>query len=95
MSMDASQAKPLTPRERDVAMLVGQGQTSKQAARVLGISDLTVRKHRENIMSKLGLHETSQLVRHFAAQTKRDEDVRHQHDHRIAPHLPGHEAESR
>lgn len=38
------------------------GRTSKQVARALHISDLTVRKHRENLMRKLGVKSTQQLL---------------------------------
>lgn len=42
--------------------LVLLGRTSKQVARALHISDLTVRKHRENLMRKLGVQRTQQLL---------------------------------
>jgi DNA-binding CsgD family transcriptional regulator len=42
--------------------LVMRGLTSKQIARLLSISDLTARKHRENLLRKLGLHSTAQLM---------------------------------
>lgn len=38
------------------------GRTSKEIARALFLSDLTVRKHRENLLRKLGLTSTAQLV---------------------------------
>lgn len=41
---------------------VVDGYTSKEIARLLRISDLTVRKHRENLLRKLGLGSTAQLV---------------------------------
>ncbi|MGY1409406.1 MULTISPECIES: response regulator transcription factor [unclassified Luteimonas] len=52
----------LTPRETAVLSLVLKGCTSKQIARCLAISDLTVRKHRENLMAKLGVNSTAALV---------------------------------
>ncbi|MBP0622443.1 helix-turn-helix transcriptional regulator [Cupriavidus consociatus] len=45
----------LTPRERDIALRIAFGRTSKQIAREFGLSDLTVRKHRENLYRKLGV----------------------------------------
>jgi DNA-binding CsgD family transcriptional regulator len=45
-----------------VLALVLLGKTSKQIARTLHISDLTVRKHRENLMRKLGVKRTQQLL---------------------------------
>ena len=38
------------------------GRTSKEIARLLCLSDLTVRKHRENLLRKLGLTSTAQLL---------------------------------
>jgi DNA-binding CsgD family transcriptional regulator len=42
--------------------LVVEGHTSKKIARLLRISVLTVRKHRENLLRKLHLRTTAQLV---------------------------------
>jgi DNA-binding NarL/FixJ family response regulator len=55
-------AQPLTRREREIAESITAGKTSKQIARDLGISDLTVRKHRENLYRKLGIQRMAQLV---------------------------------
>jgi DNA-binding CsgD family transcriptional regulator len=52
----------LTVREQTVACLIARGRTSKEVARVLNISPLTVRKHRENLMRKLAFHDTAQLA---------------------------------
>ena len=52
----------LTTRERSVAWCVAEGYTSKHIARVLGITHLTVRKHRENILRKLAVHSTVELI---------------------------------
>lgn len=38
------------------------GRTSKEIARQLKISPLTVRKHRENVMRKLGVHSMAELI---------------------------------
>lgn len=48
------------------------GRTSKEIARALYLSDLTVRKHRENILRKLGLTSTAQLQA-FALAAPHDE----------------------
>jgi DNA-binding CsgD family transcriptional regulator len=55
-------AGTLTDREREVLALVGQGLSSKEIAQQLGISDLTVRKHRENLCRKLGARNAAELV---------------------------------
>jgi len=52
----------LTPRDRDILARVGVGLSSKEIARELGISDLTVRKHRENLCRKLGARNAPELV---------------------------------
>jgi DNA-binding CsgD family transcriptional regulator len=49
-------------RESDVMALVVAGRTSKEIARQLNISHLTVRKHRENLLRKCGVASTAQLV---------------------------------
>lgn len=53
----------LTGRERGILREIARGHSVEQIAANLGISAATVRKHRENIMSKLELNSTSQLVR--------------------------------
>jgi DNA-binding NarL/FixJ family response regulator len=55
-------AAPLSVREREVLQLVGEGKTSRQVARLLGVSLKTVETHRSNIMVKLNLHSTVDLV---------------------------------
>jgi DNA-binding NarL/FixJ family response regulator len=52
----------LTQREREVLKLVGEGHTSKEVAEFLCISPKTVERHRANIMSKLDLHNVSELT---------------------------------
>lgn len=54
--------EPLSPRELDIARHVGRGLSSKQIGATLGISEHTVRKHRENIGRKLGLRNAAELV---------------------------------
>jgi DNA-binding NarL/FixJ family response regulator len=52
----------LTPREREVLKLVGEGYQNKEIADYLCISVKTVEKHRANIMQKLDLHSASALT---------------------------------
>jgi DNA-binding NarL/FixJ family response regulator len=53
-----------TNREREVVVLVAEGLGNKQVAAALGISAKTVESHRRNIMHKLGLRSTADLVRY-------------------------------
>lgn len=54
----------LTERELEVLQLIVDGQTSREIADSLTISPNTVERHRQNIMSKLGLHNRAELVRY-------------------------------
>ena len=56
----------LSPREREVFHLVIEGRTTKEIARVLGISVKTADNHRYRLMEKLGLRNTAELVRYAA-----------------------------
>jgi len=55
---------PLSPREREVLELVAEGKTTKEIARLLGVSVKTAEAHRTRIMAKLDIHETAGLVRY-------------------------------
>jgi DNA-binding NarL/FixJ family response regulator len=56
----------LTPREQEIMRLLAEGFSAKEIAEKLFISPKTVENHRSNIMSKLGLHSTIELVRYAA-----------------------------
>jgi DNA-binding NarL/FixJ family response regulator len=56
----------LSPREREVFHLVVDGRTTKEIARVLGISVKTADNHRYRLMEKLDVHNTAELVRYAA-----------------------------
>ena len=53
----------LTPRERQVLREVAAGRLNKQIAFYLGISDITVKLHRCNVMRKMQLTSVGELVR--------------------------------
>lgn len=57
----------LTAREQEILRLLAQGVAVKDIAEKLCISSKTVTNHRTNILSKLDLHSTADLVR-FAAR---------------------------
>jgi DNA-binding NarL/FixJ family response regulator len=52
----------LSPREREVALLVGRGLSNKQIARELRLSNGTVKLHVHSIFLKIGAHRRYTLV---------------------------------
>jgi DNA-binding NarL/FixJ family response regulator len=56
----------LTPREQEILRLLAEGLSAKEIADKLFISQKTVENHRSNIMNKLDLHSTVELVRYAA-----------------------------
>lgn len=52
----------LTPREREVAALLVDGLTSKEAAKTLGISPRTVDIHRCSLLKKYSVNSTAELM---------------------------------
>ena len=55
----------LTPRERQVVHLIGQGRLNKQIADDLSISIKTVEAHRANIMEKFEVRTMADLMRRY------------------------------
>jgi DNA-binding NarL/FixJ family response regulator len=53
---------PLTPREREVLLLVARGQSNKQIAAGLGITERTVKFHVSRILSKLSAANRAEAV---------------------------------
>jgi FixJ family two-component response regulator len=57
----------LTPREREIMALVVSGLMNKQIAAKLGISEITVKAHRGQVMRKMQVASLADLVRAAAA----------------------------
>jgi FixJ family two-component response regulator len=53
----------LTPREQEVMGFVTAGLMNKQIAAKLGVSEITVKVHRGNVMRKMGARSLADLVR--------------------------------
>jgi FixJ family two-component response regulator len=53
----------LTPREREVMIFVTDGLMNKQIAGEIGVSEITVKIHRGNVMKKMGARSLADLVR--------------------------------
>lgn len=60
----AASGKTLSPRERQVAILLAEGKTAADIAAQLHISPNTVDVHRRNIMRKLDLHNVVDLTKY-------------------------------
>jgi two-component system, NarL family, response regulator NreC len=52
----------LTEREREVLQLLAEGKSNKEVATILDLSTYTVETHRTNLMHKLNLHNTAEIV---------------------------------
>jgi len=52
----------LTPREREVLKMIAEGNSVKEIASLLGLSNKTVEAHKFNLMRKLKIHNKAQLV---------------------------------
>ena len=52
----------LTGREREILQLIGEGNSNKEIAARLFLSVLTVETHRKNILEKLRLHGTADVI---------------------------------
>jgi FixJ family two-component response regulator len=53
----------LTPREREIMALVTTGLMNKQIASEIGVSEVTVKLHRGNVMRKMAAKSLAELVR--------------------------------
>lgn len=63
----AAQPLGLSPREGEIAALIGRGRTNLEIARELSISHKTVEKHLGSIYQKLGFNSRTQLAAHVSA----------------------------
>jgi two-component system, NarL family, response regulator LiaR len=55
-------ADPLTPREREVLVLIGRGMANKRIALELGIAEKTVKAHVSAVLAKLGVADRTQAA---------------------------------
>lgn len=72
--------KVLSPRESEILDLVFEGLTNKAIGLRSEISEKTVEKHRSNIMQKLGIRNSTQLIRcvceaKLGEEASRDENL--------------------
>ena len=63
-----SEQDPLTDREREILILVAQGNSNKRIAQQLDVSVRTVETHRLNLRKKLGIETPAGLIRYALQQ---------------------------
>jgi len=52
----------LTEREKETLHLIAEGKSNKEVAKILNLSLYTVETHRSNVMEKLDLHTTAEII---------------------------------
>jgi len=62
LDMVRAHVAALTPREREVFLLVIRGNPNKQVARALGCTERTIKAHRHRVMEKMQVRSLPQLV---------------------------------
>jgi DNA-binding NarL/FixJ family response regulator len=62
-STDAAQPH-LSPREREILLLLTEGKTTKEIAQHLDINPKTVDRHRQQLMDKLGVRSLAELMKY-------------------------------
>lgn len=62
----------LTPQERQVALLLAEGRTTRQAAAAMFLSPKTVEYHLRHVYTKLGINDRAHLTEALAADPGRD-----------------------
>jgi DNA-binding NarL/FixJ family response regulator len=67
--LEGSPYEKLTPRQRQILQLIAEGNTCKEIARRLNLSFRTVQVHRTQLMNRLNIHDTANLVR-YAVKAK-------------------------
>ena len=57
-----SAANTLTPREREVLAAIAEGRSNREIARLLGVSEKTVKAHVSSVLAKLGVQGRTQAA---------------------------------
>ena len=68
MLTNLKKLKLLSPSERIIVRLVGQGKSSKEIGEFLSLSYRTIEKHRSNIIDKLGLDKEKDVLSIWAKE---------------------------
>jgi DNA-binding NarL/FixJ family response regulator len=62
------EAEPITPREQEIIRMIASGLSNEEIAAALKRSVLTIRKHRQNLMDKLGLRNAAEITAYAIKQ---------------------------
>jgi DNA-binding NarL/FixJ family response regulator len=62
LALEGTDYRPLSDRESEVLRYVSQGKTTKEIASILFVSVRTVETHRVNMMKKLDVQNTAELI---------------------------------
>lgn len=68
LALEKEKPTLLTIREKEVLKLLAEGKTNRDIAELLHISMYTVRRHRSNIMKKLGIKSLANLLKYALTQ---------------------------
>ena len=63
MALEGNNYQPLSDRETEVLKYVAQGKTTKEIASILFVSVRTIETHRVNMMKKMEVQNTAELIR--------------------------------
>ena len=67
--------RELTPRQREILQLIGEGKGTKEIATLLDVSVKTVQFHKTCLMQELHLHTTAELMRYAITQALANNDL--------------------
>ncbi|HEX2035008.1 MAG TPA: LuxR C-terminal-related transcriptional regulator, partial [Chloroflexota bacterium] len=87
-----AQVAPLTPREWEVAVLIGRGLTNREIAARLVVAERTVFRHVEHILAKLGLRSRTQVAAWVVARERGGEASRGAEGGEVKTSGTGHDA---
>jgi DNA-binding NarL/FixJ family response regulator len=62
--LEGSSFQRLSPREREVLQLIAEGHSTRDIARIMGISVKTADTHRTSLMKRLDIHDVAGLTRY-------------------------------
>ena len=63
MALEGHQFQKLSDREAEILQYVSEGKTTREIAEMLFVSTRTVETHRTNMMKKLDVQNTAELIR--------------------------------